>query len=218
MILILPLHHHVLESSDDVQLAFENAPSRPGGPGWYPAPLSSQAGHFGKEPVACPSQQAVSLPASRVASFVGVGAVSFPASRAMNFVGVGAVSLFASQATDFVGVGAVSLPASQATNLVGVDVAASVAQAQETWVLFQVTCAAGVERLDGVSIVCQKVDISSDSSPRRNKSLALLLLLLFLLLLRLLASAFSLLSHLYFGPNSSGVKRLETLLSSKSNI
>lgn len=119
MILILPPRHHLLEFSDGVQLAFENVPSCPcssAARGWYPAFLSSQAGYIANERVACPSQQAVSLPASRVIGFVAVGFVSLPSSQGKNLVGVGAVS---------------PLP-SQATNFLGADIATSVAQAQDT--------------------------------------------------------------------------------------
>ncbi len=49
LILSLPHHHnHPLEIRDDVELAFENALSRPfssAAPGWHPSSLCSQTGH-----------------------------------------------------------------------------------------------------------------------------------------------------------------------------
>ena len=172
MILILPLPLHLLESSDDIQLAFENAPSRPcssAAPGWFPVCLSLQAGRLANDEVACPSQQVISLRTSHATNVVEVEADTFPASRA----------------TDLVAVEAVSLPASQATNLVGVEVATLVDHVNSTRVAFEVASLTGAGHLCGVLVLPQKVGISSDPSRSRNRSLALLLLSAFSPLSRL---------------------------------
>lgn len=75
MILTLPLHCHLLKSSDDFQLSFENACCSLAAPSRYAASLSLQAGPFARESVACPSQRAASLPTILAMNSAGVMAV-----------------------------------------------------------------------------------------------------------------------------------------------
>ena len=90
MPILPPLHHHLLQSFDGVQVPYENAPLRPcSPPDRYTAFPSSRAGHyFANEWVVCPNQQAPFLRASQVTAVVEVEDVSLLASQATKFVGV----------------------------------------------------------------------------------------------------------------------------------
>ena len=143
MILILPHHRHLLESSAGVQLAFENAPLRPcSSAAGCPAFVSSQAGpHSPNERVAFPSRQVVFHCASQV--------------------------------TDVADAEAVSLPSSQTTQFAGVEVLTSVARACSTLIVFQVSSPTGLEPQCGALLARRKVGTSSDPPLRRNWKLSI---------------------------------------------
>ena len=90
----------------------------------------------------CPSQQVVSLRASQATKFAEVQRVSLSATQATNYVEMEAVSLLATQAMTL---GPIS------------------------WVASSMTALVGVGHLDDVLTICQKVGMSSDSSPGCNR-------------------------------------------------